>query len=539
MTNLHIPTAVECEPMQGERAFSILRVSTKKQLKGESIEVQRTDNKEYCCRQGYKYHEEMVIAETASKTEQRYTFMDCIDYVVEHSKEIDVVVIWKVDRFSRGGEFEYHQLKAALAKFGVRLESATENIDDTPSGEAMVGFLAVVARLENRIRSDRLHGAEKKLTAEGWWCRNAPTGFRNEKVAVGVGEDGKLIKRPSLKPVSEKQWKLLCDAFQEQLRGEHPTVVARKYAERGLLTCHGNPMSPQTWSKMIINPVYGGMNKEKWTDYKLIAAKWDGALTSDEWHKLQKKLPTYKKRTDTQAKRRHKYNPEFPLRNFLRCPHCTEPLRGGASTGKGGRYAYYDCKNKECKLRLYPEEVHEQFLSFMDTVKPTKELLKLFRAIIVDSWEKQFAELNSDNAERGEEIVLLRKERQSILNLMKTSQDDVALLEGLKEDYKRVDDSIKDLDSKQNEGIIEEYNVDAIVSYCTYFMEHLSELWQKADVEAKYKLQHLVFPTGLSHDCLEGKRTPELSLVYQALRDIDVSKEGMVARRGIEPLFPG
>src|SRR5205085_11550871 len=115
-------------PPAMQNAVSILRVSTKRQLnEGDGIENQRQGNTQYLKAKGYQLHKEFVLAETADNKE-RADFGEVLDYIVAHKREIDIAVFWKVDRISRGGVANYYALKSFLAKHGVRVEFATEQI---------------------------------------------------------------------------------------------------------------------------------------------------------------------------------------------------------------------------------------------------------------------------------------------------------------------------------------------------------------------------------------------------------------------------
>lgn len=84
--------------------------------------------------------------------------------------------------------------------------------------------------------------------------------------------------------------------------------------------------------------------------------------------------------------------------------------------------------------------------------------------------------------------------------------------------------------NERNETELRQYEAEAVVGHCLYFLEHASELWEKWPVEAKSRLQAMVFPEGLSYAVLEGKRTAKLSIIHAALADLDVS-ESLAAPR--------
>jgi DNA invertase Pin-like site-specific DNA recombinase len=270
-----------------QNAVSILRVSTKKQLSaGDGIENQRRGNNEYIQRKSYRLLNEYVIAETADNKE-RANFESAINEIIDRKKEVDVLVFWKVDRLSRGGVGNYYALKAFLAKHGVRIEFATEQIDATPAGELMESMLAATARFENRLRVDRTIGVEKILAKEGYWCRAAPTGFVN-----GRAQNGKPILLPH---PDQRQWDLIAYGLRKELTGAFKAAeIAAELAAKGVRANIGNrtgkPLSKQGWSKICRNPVYGGLVREQWTDYEFVRAKFDGPIRPEEWYWLQRVL---------------------------------------------------------------------------------------------------------------------------------------------------------------------------------------------------------------------------------------------------------
>ncbi len=514
------PARVQQRPPPMQQAVSILRVSTKRQLnEGDGIENQRQGNTRYIREKGYRLHKEFVIAETADDKE-RVDFGAVLDYVVAHKKEIDLVVFWKVDRISRGGVANYYALKSFLAKHGVRIEFATEQIDASPAGELMESVLAAMARFENRVRVDRTIGVEKIRTKEGYWCRAAPTGFVN-------GRDGQ--GKPVLLPHPDRrQWELLRYGLTKQMDGMHKTAaIARELREKGLKSSRGNPISVQSWTAICRSPLYGGLLCGKWTDSQFVRAKFDGPLTPAEWQRLQQVLDG--KRQVAAPPPRKRLRAEFPLRRFLCCPRCNAPVRGYPCVGRSGkRFLYYDCRNAACGFRVPVEQAHQLFVDLLQRMTPSPELLSLFRQVVLDLWEEELRGLNAESDTLQQEVTSLREQKRSLLELMKRSSDRPALLDELQADFDRVEKQLTLATIARNQREIEEYDAEAVVNSCTYLLREASELWKRWPVEAQSKVQRLVFPEGVPFDALEGRRTPNLSLVYAAFPDVGPQESSMV-----------
>ena len=273
--------------------------------------------------------------------------------------------------------------------------------------------------------------------------------------------------------------------------------------------------------------------REQWTGNKIIRAKFDGAIAPEEWHTLQKVLNRGKENPLKQ--RRRKLNPDFPLRRFLRCPSCGKPASGAPSKSETGKmYLYYDCQTPECKFRMGAEEIHTQFLSYLQKVAPKPNLLALFKAIVVDVWDEKYNELNRESIEAAKMALKLKEEKRDLIQLMKSSKDSPALLAELQRDFAKVDNELTQATSDRDAKETEEYNAEIVVSYCSYYLEHASELWGMSAVEDQNRLQELIFPEGIHADSLEAKRTPIFSLVYEAIKDIELAGNDVAAPGRVE-----
>lgn len=513
-----------------ETAVTLLRVSSKKQMAGEGIPNQREGVTVYCSQKGYGIAKEFVIAESAELTnELRVSMTEALDWCVKNKQKVSVVVIWKVDRFSRAGLAEYYALKAILERQGIRMESATERIDATASGEMMEGMLAIAARFENRMRVDRTISAERRLTSEGYWCRPAPTGFVNAKKTTGTDVNGRKMERPILKPTEDaKQWSLLCYGFRKQMTGCFKiSEVVRDLQEKGLMTRAGNSINAAAWTKMCRSPVYGGLLCEKWTGNQLIPAQFSGAITPDEWHQLQRVMNSQGKLLLKLP--RQKQNRLFPLRRFLRCSHCDAPLGGSESTGKmKKKYGYYDCKS--CGFRVASDPANTLYQRNLERVTPEDELITLFSAIVSDSWDEEVKRLKAERDNPRQNISAIEKKQRDLLSLMQQCADEPTIVAKLKGEYKAAEKEITTATSPQETPELLKYDRDEVLAYCRYYLKNSSELWHESPVDHKNRYQRMTFPDGVRYASLQAKRTPEISHVYREIDRIRCAKTTMAAR---------
>ena len=131
------------------RAGLYARVSTHDQ---QTLPLQSRAMREYAARRGWSIVVQVKeVASGASQRELREKVLDAA-----RRREIDVVVVWRLDRWGRSVADLVATLQE-LSHLGVGFVSLTEALDlTTPIGRAMAGLLAVFAEFEREILRERV-----------------------------------------------------------------------------------------------------------------------------------------------------------------------------------------------------------------------------------------------------------------------------------------------------------------------------------------------------------------------------------------------
>jgi len=173
-----------------QRAVGYLRVSTVRQAKrdlgpdGLSIPAQQ----DICSRKARElgvtvadwYIDKGESARTADRTELQRMLTRLRD------NPVDYVIIPKVDRFARN-RVDDALMALEIRKTGAALVSATENIDETPSGQLMHGIMASIAEFYSRnLAAEVLKGTVQKAKAGGTppWSRSATSTYTRHLTAA-------------------------------------------------------------------------------------------------------------------------------------------------------------------------------------------------------------------------------------------------------------------------------------------------------------------------------------------------------------------
>ena len=323
-------------PMQ---AVLYLRVSTKEQMEGTSIDFQRDACLRYAEQKGLKVLKTFVEEGESAKVADRTQLRKLLEFCRVNRGKVDTLVVWKVDRFSRDTG-AYYGLKVVLAQFGVSIRSVTEPIDNSHMGRMMETMLAGWAEFDNAVRAERSTEGMKKKLQEGIWPWQPPFGYRSLR-AKAHGE-----KKTQPDPPDPKTHELIQRIRKEFLKGTHNVASITRYAiQIGLRMSSGEKPYPQFMEKMLRNPFYAGILVNPWTKEEHVG-KHKPLITPEEH---QKTLLILEGRSMNVAPRLRSH-PDFPLRGFVRCEHDGHGFTGSWSTGRKKKYAYYRCSDKDCRL---------------------------------------------------------------------------------------------------------------------------------------------------------------------------------------------
>ncbi len=143
------------------------RVSTKD--KGQDVENQLAQLREFCERQGYVIHDEYMDDESGTKGKrERSGFARLFEDASK--RKFDVVLVWSLDRFTREGISKTIFYLQQLDGLGVNFKSYTEQYLDTDNElirHVVLGMLAYFAKLQREKISENTKSALARKKAQG------------------------------------------------------------------------------------------------------------------------------------------------------------------------------------------------------------------------------------------------------------------------------------------------------------------------------------------------------------------------------------
>jgi len=242
-------------------AVSYLRVSTKEQAErggteeGFSIPAQREANLRKAETIGATVIEEFVDAGESARKADRPELMRMIRYVKAH--QVNYCIVHKVDRLARNRADDV-TIHLALHEAGVMLVSATENIDETPSGMLLHGIMSTIAEFYSRnLATEVIKGMTQKATTGGT-VGKAPIGYLNIRTQDELGRQARTVDLDADRaPLVEWAFKAYASG-QWTVSQLHEELTARGLTSVPTPTRPAKPLAVSSVHRMLTNPYYKG-----------------------------------------------------------------------------------------------------------------------------------------------------------------------------------------------------------------------------------------------------------------------------------------
>ncbi len=334
-----IPLETSTRPL----AVSYLRVSTKEQAErdgdpeGYSIPAQREANQRAAATLGADIVEEFVDRGESARSADRPELQKMLEFVKE--QPIAYCIVHKVDRLARNRADDV-TINLALQKAQVRLVSATENIDETPSGMLLHGIMSSIAEFYSRnLANEVLKGMHQKAKTGGTPGK-APIGYRNAGVINAEGREVRTIV------VDEQRAQLIAWAFETYATGDWTIRdLAEELVDRGLISSStparpGKPIQANQLHKIFMNPYYKGDVRFQGAVY---AGRHEPIVNEVIWQKVQDVMASHV--VGEKVRDHHHY-----LKSSVFCGNCGSRLIVHHAVNRHGSvYEYFVCSGRHEK----------------------------------------------------------------------------------------------------------------------------------------------------------------------------------------------
>ncbi len=296
------------------KVFLYIRVSTKEQLEGYSIESQKERLLSYAKSKDYTVVKTYTDGGYSGANIDRPAIKEMIDNI----SSVDGVVVHKLDRLSRSQKDTLYLIEEVFLKNNVDFISLSESFDtSTPFGRAMIGILSVFAQLEREQINERTSMGRLARAKEGYYH-----GGSSKKVPIGYNYvDGELV-------VNEYEAECVRYIFDEYMNGKGTESLYIDVKDKFPNVLSGASVV----RKVLERQLYKGYVK---FDNQHFKGRHEPIIDEGKFDAVQKMI----------SKRRGRFTKRSPyiLSGLLTCGYCSAGMSGQSSSAK---YRYYTCYSK-------------------------------------------------------------------------------------------------------------------------------------------------------------------------------------------------
>lgn len=510
------------------------------------------------------------FTESGSKDFDLQPILKVLEYCKTSQNKIKYAFIKSIDRGTRGGAIIYGLLKSQFAKYGVQIVDVygvigtqTVNTLDhlglkynwSEYSPTWITELLEAERAKGEVRDilTRMIGAEIRYVRLGYRVRPAPPGYQNVKIDTPHGKRVVLAAHDIEAKWFIRMFELraqgnLSDAeivdeinkmgYKSRRQNKHDPIDKNK-----IIGFSGeNPLTVKQLQRYIQNPIYAGINTEKWTDGAPVKCDFEGLVSIDLFNKANKGKITilvdgeivkiFKGEIPKWRIKKDKANPNYPYKQYVLCSQCRSELVGSASRGKAGKYyPAYHCSRKHKLYRVPLKTFNETIEGFAEKVEFSDKFIMRFREIVLEEWEKRRASLSQDSIVIEKEVVKKKEERKLIVDRIKMLSTPAAI-KAMEEELETIDQELAQMMIQRENKEQDEVDVQTLINYCQYFMEHPKELLFSSENPfqnaAMFGLLFEVPPT--YQDLVDG--TPKLACIFELNKQSKMSKSQLVTLRG-------
>lgn len=470
------------------------RVSDIKQMDNLSLETQLKYSNQYAQQKGWVVREYFGGTYESAKSDERKQFQRMINYVKNTKYKISYIIVYSLERFSRNDNSIW--LANQLRKLGTEIVSVTQPIDTSnPAGQLQQKMLFLFGEHDNLLRRQKCMAGTKERLLKGEWCNKAPIGYDHIKVngerKIVINEKGQLIKKAFY-------WKMNEDCSLEEIRKR--------------LAGYGLHLHLSRITEIFRNPFYCGILTHNALEGQTVEGKHEKLISKEVFLKVNK---IYGQQSTASYSQKEE-NKDIPLKRFLRCHQCKEPMRGYIA--KQWNIPYYKCNTKGCKNNRNAHHIHQQFTKTLESYTIDSSLEPLLKDQLTQTLRHLLKGQEESNT-------ALKKKREELHQKIERLEERFVLEEISGELYHKYLPKLQEEQIKIEEELAQskkglskrEEMVDRIVDLA----RNLPKLWQQSNYYNKQKLQYLVFPKGMVYDRKNDVcRSEEVNPLFLYIADV-------------------
>jgi site-specific DNA recombinase len=399
-----------------KRAVIYLRVSTSAQAdkdygtEGYSIPAQREACKRAAEGLGAQVVEEYLDRGESARSADRPALLAMLERIKD--RDIDYVIVHKVDRLARNRADDI-EIALAVRASGARLVSASENIDQTPSGTLLHGIMATIAEFYSQNLAAEVRKGLLQKVRLGGTPTKAPIGYLN----VIERHEGRDIRTVI---VDAERSPHVIWLFERYVTGEYLIrELTEALADRGLRTRpttkrpEGTPVTVSMVERMLANPYYAGVVVFEGVRYQ---GRHQPLISMELFEEV-----TALKASRRLSKEKPYQHPHY-LKGTVACGQCGDRLGVTKVTNRHGqKYDYFYCLGRQkhrsdcTQTYVAMDLVEDRVADLWRSVVLPADVRAALRRAVLDLAERTQTEQSAEIGRCTARLARLDAEREKLL----------------------------------------------------------------------------------------------------------------------------
>lgn len=460
---------------KSNKAVILVRVSSREQKEGYSIDAQLTRLRKYCEQKGLEVIKEFVIVESSTRGE-REKFYEMINFIKKQKETINLVCD-KVDRLQRS--FKEMPIIDELRRSGkLILHFFVEGqiLDANSNSSQIMAYQMYIMMAESYTNSisDNVKRSFEKMRQEGKITGTAPIGYLNKN-------DGRGKTNIILDP--DRAF-LIKRIFEEYSTGLYSLKEIRKKTIEWNLknkTKSNTYLSVSQIDKLLKNKFYYGVATYKGQDYKHI---YPHIIDKDLFDKCDDV------RNGRHRNRSNTTKTDFIFKGMIKCKNCGCTVTPEL---KKGKYVYLRPNSKlGCTCKQINETVAlKEVEKVLNSMEFPPKLLEKLNSILKNSIESKNKYSQAFLTKLSNDLKSIEKKLNRILDLFIDESITKTEYDKIKYELSVQKDNIESQIAKLNDA---NDDFEITVEYLLDVASRSYSLFKSSGIDTKRKILKLVFP---------------------------------------------
>jgi site-specific DNA recombinase len=224
--------------------------------------------------------------------------------------------------------------------------------------------------------------------------------------------------------------------------------------------------------------------------------------------------------------KKHINNENLPLKQFIACECCGQPMTGYLHKKK--YIYYYKCYTRLCHNNVGAKQVHRMFTIILEHLQLDEAYINLYKEQLLMTYRTMTEEYAEDRKSISGQLSELKSKYEKLEERYAFGEIDKPLFEKfgaqLQEQIKATEDRKEQIDVKIS-------NPEKLFETAARFYRNLQNVWLQGDLDKRLMLQHILFPKGIHYDKLNNAfRTSEVNEMIYFMSELSEDYEQKIRR---------